>query len=57
LPSLVTNSSEMLISRGAAAFRNVILQDASNTLGICIKRLGFELRGIMVRELTLEHAF
>lgn len=49
LPSLVTNSSEKLISKGAAAFRNVILQDASNTLGICIKRLGFELRGIMVR--------
>ena len=50
MSSLPANSSESLISQGTAALRNVNFQDSSNTLGICIKRLGFDLRGMIVRD-------
>ena len=48
LPSPAASDSERLISKGAAAFQNVVLKDSDNTLGLCINRLGFDLRGIMV---------
>lgn len=48
LPQLPMNSSEKLISKGAAAIRNVILDDSSNTVATAITRLGLDLRSIMV---------
>ena len=48
LPSLPHSPSEKLIAKGAAAIRNVILQDSSNTVAGCLNRLGFDLRRIMV---------
>ena len=49
LPPLPASSSEKLISKGAAAIRNVILDDSSNTVATAITRLGLDLKSIMVR--------
>lgn len=48
LPRLPVNSSEKLISKGAAAIRNVILDDSTNTIATAITRLGLDLRSVMV---------
>lgn len=48
LPRLPVNSSEKLISKGAAAIRNVILDDSTNTVATAITRLGLDLRSVMV---------
>ena len=49
IPPLPASSSEKLISKGAAAIRNVILDDSSNTVATAITRLGLDLKSIMVR--------
>lgn len=48
LPRLPVDSSERLICKGAAAIRNVILDDSSNTVATAITRLGLDLKSIMV---------
>ena len=50
LPQLPVNSQEKLISKGAAAIRNVILDDSSNTVATAITRLGLDLRSVMVSQ-------
>lgn len=48
-PTLQISGSERLISKGAAAIRNVILQDSGNVVGTSISKLGFDMQSVMVR--------
>lgn len=59
LPRLPVGPSEKLISKGAAAIRNVILDDPTNTVATAITRLGLDLRSVMVslnNNRALQHA-
>ena len=53
-PTSPADTSEELISNGAAAIRNVILHDSANIFGSCIKSLRFDLRGIVVSTCTCD---
>ena len=51
VPKPPSSPAEQLISKGAAAIRAVILQDANNVVATCINKLGIDLRSIMVRSI------